>query len=117
MSRNPATEVSRVPSTPRRRASSAPIATMTPTGSPGMRRRLTNTNKTPRKSQNAGCSSSALTTGNSLWWNSREHRDARWASLTRRAREEYRAYFDRSATMSEPKARGSAGIQRASNAA
>ena len=53
----------------------------------------------------------------SLWWNSREHRDARWAALTRRAREEYRVYFDRSATTSEPKASGSARIRRASNAA
>ena len=62
-------------------------------------------------------SSSSNSSASSLWWNWREHRDARWASLARRAREEYRVYSDRSATMSEPKASGSAGIQRVSNAA
>ena len=40
----------------------------------------------------------------------------RGARLTRRVREEYRVYFDRNATMSGAKRRGSAGMDRRSNA-
>ena len=43
---------------------------------------------------------------NSRWWNPRERRGRRGARLTRRAREEYRVYFDRSATMSGAQRRG-----------
>ena len=44
---------------------------------------------------------------------------SRWgrgARLTRRVREEYRVYFDRNATMSGAQRRGSAGMDRRSNA-
>ena len=53
---------------------------------------------------------------NSRWWNPRERRGRRGARLTRRVREEYRVYFDRNATMSGAKRRGSAGMDRRSNA-
>ena len=46
---------------------------------------------------------------NSLWWNPGERRGRRGARLTRRVREEYLVYFDRNATMSGAKRRGSAG--------
>ena len=45
---------------------------------------------------------------------------SRWgrgARLTRRVREEYRVYFDRNATMSGARRRGSGGMDRRSNAA
>ncbi len=54
---------------------------------------------------------------NSLWWNPGERRERRGARLTRRVREEYLVYFDRNATMSGAKRRGSAGMHRRSNAA
>ena len=54
---------------------------------------------------------------NSLWWNPGERRERRGARLTRRVREEYRVYFDRNATMSGAKRRGSEGMDRRSNAA
>ena len=53
----------------------------------------------------------------SLWWNPGERREWRGAQLTRRVREEYRVYFDRNATQSAAKRRGSAGMHRRSNAA
>ncbi len=52
----------------------------------------------------------------SRWWNPGERRERRGARLTRRVREEYRVYFDRNATMSGAKRRGSAGMHRRSNA-
>ena len=54
---------------------------------------------------------------NSLWWNPGERRGRRGARLTRRVREEYLVYFDRNATMSGAKRRGSAGMDRRPNAA
>ena len=54
---------------------------------------------------------------NSLWWNPGERRERGGARLTRRVREEYRVYFDRNATQSAAKRRGSAGMHRRSNAA
>ena len=54
---------------------------------------------------------------NSLWWNPGERRERRGARLTRRVREEYRVYFDRNATPSAAKRRGSGGMHRRSNAA
>ena len=54
---------------------------------------------------------------NSLWIKWRERRERRGARLTRRAREEYLVYFDRSATMSDAKRRVSAGMDRRLNAA
>ena len=54
----------------------------------------------------------------SSWWrNPRERRDRRGARLTRRVREEYLVSFDRNATMSGAKRRGSAGMDRRPNAA
>ena len=59
----------------------------------------------------------------SSWANWRERREGRGARLTRRAREEYLVYFDRSATMSDAKRQFSrwggdpAGMHRHSNAA
>ena len=64
-----------------------------------------------------GASEWLLQRANSLWWNPRERRDGRGARLTRRAREEYRVYFDRSATQSPAKRGGSGGMHRPSNAA
>ncbi len=55
---------------------------------------------------------SPLCSLSSLWVKWRERRGWRGARLTRRAREEYRAYFDRSATMSAFERRGSAGMHR-----
>ena len=58
----------------------------------------------------------------SLWWNPGERRERRGARLTRRVREEpppgelARVYFDRNATQSAAKRRGSAGMDRRSNA-
>ena len=54
---------------------------------------------------------------NSLWIKWRERREWRGARLTRRAREEYLVYFDRSATMNDAKRSVSAGMDRRSNAA
>ena len=54
---------------------------------------------------------------NSLWWNAGERRERGGARLTRRVREEYRVYFDRNATQSAAKRRGSGGMHRRSNAA
>ena len=53
----------------------------------------------------------------SLWWNPGERRERGGARLTRRVREEYRVYFDRNATQSAAKRRGSGGMHRRSNAA
>ena len=64
-----------------------------------------------------GASEWPLQRANGLWWNPRERRDGRGARLTRRAREEYRVYFDRSATESPAKRGDSGGMHRPSNAA
>ena len=53
----------------------------------------------------------------SLWWKPGERRERGGARLTRRVREEYRVYFDRNATPSAAKRRGSGGMHRRSNAA
>ena len=52
---------------------------------------------------------------NSLWWNPGERRERRGARLTRRVREEYLVYFDRNATQSAAKRRGSGGMHRRSS--
>ena len=62
-----------------------------------------------------GASEWLLQRVNGLWWNPRERRDGRGARLTRRAREEYRVYFDRSATQSPAKRGGSGGMHRPSS--
>ena len=57
-----------------------------------------------RRPQPSGWLPSRSVPLNSLWWNPGERRERRGARLTRRAREEYRVYFDRNATQKRSEA-------------
>ena len=81
-------------------------------GSGGMDRR---SSRTPR-----GFCHRLLTAGGETHVSAEVGQFSRWgrgARLTRRVREEYRVYFDRNATQSAAKRRGSGGMDRRSNAA